>query len=164
MSLVSPHPLWSTAASSPSKVAMATVQAIFLSGRYRSEALCCHWTSNKSGTCLLSPSCKGIIEDVFHILCVCPALDQTRTKLQTYTSEYAEKVSPEVKLLLCQLCSPSYSYYSKFLMDCSSLPLVISAVQSHGNQVLHHLFNVTRTWIYVIHRERLKLLGRWNVH
>ena len=36
MSLTAPHPLWWTAGSSPSKVAMATtIQAQMISGRYR---------------------------------------------------------------------------------------------------------------------------------
>ena len=54
MSLCKPHPLWRTAGSSPAKVTKATVQALLLSGRYRTEGLMKHWSSNKSGFCLLS--------------------------------------------------------------------------------------------------------------
>ena len=66
MSLLSPHPIWTTAGSSPTKVAMATQQARLLSGRYRLEALSSHWT-NGSGTCRLSPSCASD-EDIDHFL------------------------------------------------------------------------------------------------
>ena len=36
------------------------------------------------------------------------------------------------------------------------------AVQSDGQKVLEHLFNITRIWTYSLHRDRLKLLGRWR--
>ena len=37
MSLTEPHPLWTSAGSSPAKIAMATVQAQMLSGKYRTQ-------------------------------------------------------------------------------------------------------------------------------
>ena len=88
MSLTKTHPLWSTAGCSPSKVAMATIQARMVSGRYRTEYLCRHWSSNKTGVCLLSEQCKTSIEDLPHILCLCPALQHTREKLVSYTLSY----------------------------------------------------------------------------
>ena len=54
MSLVKPHPLWTTAGSSPSKMSMATVQARMVSGRYRSELLCSNWSKN-SDTAAVQP-------------------------------------------------------------------------------------------------------------
>ena len=42
MSLTSSHPMFTTAGSSPAKVAMALVQSVMLSGRYRTEGLCSH--------------------------------------------------------------------------------------------------------------------------
>ena len=69
MSLTRPHPLWYTAGSSPSKVAMASIQALMISGRYRSEALFRHWApKNKNGFCLLSPTCSETVETIQHIL------------------------------------------------------------------------------------------------
>ena len=89
MSLTSPHPIWLTAGSSPSKVAMATVQSLFLSGRYRTGKLCSHWAKNKTGACLLSADCYGILEDIPHILASCHGLIKTRDKLLLYTNEYS---------------------------------------------------------------------------
>ena len=40
MSLVSPHPIFLSAGSSSYEVTKAGVQALFLSGRYRTEKLC----------------------------------------------------------------------------------------------------------------------------
>ena len=40
MYLTTPHPLWTTAGASPSKIAMATVQARMISGKYPTQVLC----------------------------------------------------------------------------------------------------------------------------
>ena len=163
MSITKPHPLWQTAGSSPAKVSMATVQAQMLSGRYRTEALCSHWSKNKEGVCLLSSECGNTVEDLPHILSFCPSLTPARTKLNQYTLQYSSNLPDGIKNILMQHCSPSSPTFINFLLDCTSLPDVISAVQVLDADVLHHLFNISRTWVYVLHRERLKQLGRWNL-
>ena len=163
MSLTTPHPMWTTAGSSPANVAMATVQAVMASGRYRTEALCRHWSSQSKGVCLISQACNNTLEDITHILQICPALSCFREKLARFTQEYLEKIeNPDIQAILTTHCNVSHPLFRDFLLDCSSLPQVIRCVQLHGHDVLHHLFRVTRTWIYVLHRERLKILGRWN--
>ena len=68
MSLLTPHLLWKTAGHSPTRVAMATIQALFLSGRYRCGSLIRHWAPCiDNGFCHLSPACTEIIEDISHI-------------------------------------------------------------------------------------------------
>ena len=58
MSLSSPHPIW-TSANSPFEVHKTVVTARMLSGRYRVEMLCRHWSrSNREGLCRL-PGCVG---------------------------------------------------------------------------------------------------------
>ena len=163
MSITKPHPLWLTAGSSPAKVTMATVQAQMLSGRYRTEALSSHWSRNKEGVCLLSPVCSTTVEDLTHILRFCPSLTLARTRLAQYTLQYSSNLPSDIKSLLVQHCAPSSPTFMNFLLDCTSLTTVITAVQLLGVDVLNHLFNVSRTWVYVLHRERLKLLGRWNL-
>ena len=160
MSLAYSHPLWRTAASSPTKVVMATVQARFLSGRYRSEALCSHWSNNTLGHCRLSPSCQTP-EDTTHILKNCTALDATREKLLFFTSSYC-KDHPIIDRLVQQYCNTECHLFCQFLVDCSVLPEVIAAVQKHGPDILTHLFNITHIWVYSLHRDRLRILGRWR--
>ena len=163
MSLTSSHPMFTTAGSSPAKVSMALVQSVMLSGRYRTEALCSHWSRNKAGVCLLSESCSNTVETVKHILVDCPALEVFRTKMASYTANHVtEKVPAEVGAILHQLCSRNNPQLCHILLDCSSIPEVISAVQLYGKEVLDYFYEVTRTWIYVLHRERLKMMGRWN--
>ena len=164
MSLTAPHPLWTTAGSSPAKVAMATIQAIMNSGRYRTEALCRHWSSNHRGFCLLSPDCQDLVEDLPHIVKTCPALDQTRLRLKDYTNQYVQEktLSDDLRDLILDTFDPRHPMFYKYLLDCSCLPPVVRLVQQHGQEVLHHLFALSRTWLFVLHRERLKILGRWN--
>ena len=160
MSLTSPHPLWRTASSSPTKVAMATIQARFLSGRYRTEKLCSHWSTNSSGVCKMSSFCQTS-EDIPHILQHCCALKDTRDKLLAFTNNYCNS-HPIISGIIQTYCKIDCRLFCQFLLDCSVLPDVISVVQSHGQEVLEHLFNITRIWTYSLHRDRLKLLGRWR--
>ena len=67
-----------------------------------------------------------------------------------------------LKTVILQLCNPSSSSFCQFLLDCSVLPAVISAVNKNCSDVLHHLFHISRTWVYCLHRERMKLLGLLN--
>lgn len=159
MSLTRAHPLWTTAGSSPTKVVMATVQAKFLSGRYRTQALCSHW-SGVTATCKLSSTCNTA-EDISHILKHCAALEQTRNRLTEFTKSYCIS-RPVITCLIERYCDVKCSLFVQFLLDCSVLPDVIAAVQVHGQDILADLFNITRVWVYALHRDRLKCLGMWK--
>ena len=98
MSLAKPHPIWSTAGSSPAKIAMATIQCRMVSGRYRTQLLCSHWSSNKTGFCQSSPACSSTIEDLKHILTICHGLHETRLKLLNFTQKHCTEVSPVIKI------------------------------------------------------------------
>ena len=166
MSLTRPHPLWNSAGSSPVQVTMATVQARMLSGRYRTGALMRHWKASSAeknkGFCQLSDECSNVLETLPHVLCSCPALESTRRNLASFTLKCASKMDETLAALLLDLCDPASSYFFDFLLDCSTIPAVINLVQQHNLEVLDKFFAVTRTWVYVIHRERLKMLGRWH--
>ena len=143
---------------------MATVQARMLSWRYRTERLARYWSKNPHGVCLL-PSClaSGVHETLTHILLECPSLNPARCNLQTFTVCFMQQLPSDIQEILSEYCAPLHSRSPQFLVDCSSLPEVIQAVQKSGDSVLHHLFRVTRTWCYTLHKERLRLLGRWNI-
>ena len=52
----------------------------------------------------------------------------------------------------------------QFLLDFSALPCIIRATQEYDKITIHHYaFTVSRTWVYSLHRKRMKLLGRWNI-
>ena len=134
-----------------------------LSGRYRTEALCRHWKPHSDGSCLLSSSCSSVIEDLEHILYQCCALEPTRIKLKDYTVNYCRNV-PSLSPVITKFLSTSSHDFCQFLIDCSTLPDVIAATRLLGREyVHHHLFSITRTWVYSLHKARLKILGRWNI-
>ena len=161
MSLVRPHPLFTTAGNSSYNIMRACCQARMLSGRYRSQALLRHWRPQNTGLCLLSDSCNEM-EDLPHILQRCVALKDVRKKLQDHTNEIVDSLPDYVREIVLLYCNSESQIFCDFMLDCSALPLVISAVQSYGDEVLSPLFDLTQTWLFVLHRERLKLLGRWK--
>ena len=162
-SLRSPHPIWTTAGSSPAKVSMATIQALMISGRYRTENLKKHWTTNKLGVCLISQSCSDTIEDIPHILSSCPALKEVRDKLLLYTVSYSQRLDSQSASVLIKFCNPAEPLFSNFLLDCSTFPEVIELKQGPCPDILSYLFDVTRTWVYTLHKARLVRLNQWRL-
>ena len=161
MSIACVHPIFALAGNSPMNVAKATIQALMLSGRYRCGSLTRHWDKNYNGFCKIGPQCQEL-EDIHHILKRCQALHDTRIKLSSYTCTYARKCPQELHDLILEHCQPEHPDFSFFVLDCSTLPAVIQLVQKIGKDALFHLFHISRTWIYALHRERLKLLGLWK--
>ena len=163
MTLSSPHPLWSAASSSPYEVSKAIVQAKMLSGRYRTELLCSHWSkTNKQGWCQ-TPDCQGaqVPEDLEHILAFCPSLEPTRKNLEYFTMKYVE-LNPVLAPILSTHTNTRHPDFFQFLLDCTCIPEVITISQLYGITVLYKLLYVGRTWCYSLHRDRARLLNRWN--
>ena len=160
MSLTSPHPIWATARSSPTKIVMASIQSHLISGRYKTESLCGRWSQNPLGLCKLTETCQTS-ETITHFLQTCFALDKTREKLMNFTQSYVRS-HPQVTAIIEQYCNPKSRLFTQFIIDCSTLPEVITTVQLHGKDILTHLYNITRVWCYSLHRDRLKILGRWR--
>ena len=164
MSLCKPHPMLTTAGVSPYAVSMSTVQSIMLSGRYRTEELLSHWSESRTKICK-TPTCYGLSrsEDLRHILAFCPSLAPTRRKLMEFTFKYSASLHiQEVRNIILKFCSPIHPEFCQFLVDCSTIPDVIATAQRYGPVVHEALFRITRTWCYSLHRDRMKILGRWR--
>ena len=82
-SLSKPHPIYASCPSSGFETNKAVVQARLLSGRYRTDMLCRHWSDNSDGWCVL---CPGLNKqgDESHMLASCDALKDKRTLLLSY--------------------------------------------------------------------------------
>jgi len=161
MSLLKPHPLFTSAGSSSYRITKACIQARMLSGRYRCGALFRHWKPHNSGYCLLSESCEAI-EDIPHILQRCIGLKDVRKLLEDHTQSVAASLHDYLREVILLLCTPVSPLFCNFLLDCSSLPLVISIAQKYGEEIFTPLFSLSQTWVFTLHRERLKQLGRWK--
>jgi hypothetical protein len=153
------HPIFTTCGSSPWEVEKATTQARLLSGRYRVEALSGHWVPwNKEGLCSL-PTCwgsednhKGTVES---LLLSCPSLASTRADMMQLCWSFLNRF-PQLSSLAttCLTLDPV-----QFMLDCSTMGLVIAAVQMDGESVLYPLFKVNRNFCHALHNARVSLLS-----
>ena len=164
LSLSIPHPLWTSLDDNPYQAKAARIQAIFLSGKYRTERLCRHWSQNKEGICLLLPcNNQDVYEDVEHVLLHCSGLTDERRRLEAFTNNYVADKPVLQPIIFSYLLKTTDNYLRmQFLLDCSVLPLVISNFQSYGEIVHQHLFRISRTWCRSLHVARVKALGRFN--
>ena len=103
--------------------------------------------------------CTQQVENMEHILIFCPSYAPIREKHFHIWNTYH---CPITKDILMGALTSEPVYTLQILLDCSTLANVILAVQKHGFVILENLFKLTRTFCYAIHRQRLKLLGRWN--
>ena len=127
-----------------------------LSGRYRTDRLLRHFSDNEGVCNLCDENASGGID---HLLVFCSSLKDIRTRMTTALSENTE-ISEKIRnLILCSLNSTQTAV--QFILDCSVLPNVITLRQSDGPTAISLLFKFTRSWCYNIHKNRLKLLGRW---
>ena len=159
MSLSKPHLLWLTCGENPFEVNKAVIQAKMLSGRYVTDKLSRHWTSNKGGICML-PDCTGLeIGSLEHLLIFCQALSETRAKLVDLWL-VTSKQNPEIyPIITSMLAGQNIETFTQFLLDCSCLPQVVLLQQCSGLKHISKLFYLTRSWCYSIHRSRMIKLG-----
>ena len=128
---------------------------------YNSEDRCRHWsTENPDGFCS-SPTCRGlqIKGDIIHILRDCDALSNKRLYMLSYLREQAT-ANPLVSNLIFQYADPHSPDFIQFLLDCSSLPLVIQSCQTNGKIVLDILFKLCRNFCFSMHNERKSVLNQ----
>ena len=160
MSLSSTHPLYSSCGSSPYQVSKACVQACYLSGRARVEALSRHWDmDNKDGSCLLCKSVKPTLGNLEHFLLSggCPALVEARLTMLSFFQAYM--VSRPYLLPVLKACwDVDDTTTMQFLLDCSVLPIVIKFSQEAKNNIQEDLFYMTRSYIFKVHLTRRRLL------
>ena len=162
MSLNQPHPLLVAAGSNPYEVSKARIQLKFLCAKYSCGEQTKHWSSsNPQGLCTY-PSCstKSQEESPEHILLECPAYALARNTLLNLIIE--TKYPPTNQIATSIMLTGSTQIKMQLLLDCSSLPVVITAQQRHGDKITSDLFYIGRTWCFTHHRERLKCRGKRN--
>ena len=161
MSLSTTHPIFSTCGTSPYQVSKAAVQARFLSGRARVEALTKNWDmSNKEGICPLCSDVEPVLGTLEHILLSggCPALVEARLTMLSFFQAYM--VSRPYLLPLMQACwETKESLTMQLLLDCSVIPLIIRTNQESSEPILSDIFYMTRTFCFKIYTTRRRLLN-----
>ena len=158
-SLLRPHPILATASHSY-EVNKMVVQLRLLSGRARLGSLVKHFSPANDGMCEL---CQEEEEDISHFLLPrCPLLKERANLLVEYmkTTLMHSKPCSAIFENILNNAESNPKQWLQFVLDCSALPSVIVASQQDPT-VLGLMFKATRTYCYSLHRQRLKLLGRW---
>ena len=148
--------IWRTAHNSPFESAKAVIVARMASGRYRCEALTSYWSTTK-GYCL-APSCTNKRGDIEHLLLRCPALDGIRQKMMQMWKEKTETQYPDLYAVISQILVSSPSYMVHFLLYPCSFPEIITLGQKHGGEIIDHINYITRTYVYYLHKVKLKII------
>ena len=156
VSLARPHPIWWTAGANPYEVAKAVVQCRMLSGRYRTKQLMSNWSVD-GDSCCPSSSCTGTDESLEHILLECPAYVTIRTNL---VEKFKSVKNENLRELAMSALDKPPTFLMQFLLDATALSSTHSLIAKMGEEILFPLFNLTRTWCYAIHKERLIILKR----
>ena len=153
----SPHPLWTSCSrGSTSAVRSATVHAQLLCGSYRSDAVLAKW-NGKSMACSL-PGCKAPRGDAIHLLSgLCPALRQKLTLAISHGLTVLSNSSVFLHSQVLSALNRTPEDWLFFLLDPSTEPQIISFRQDNGVRSLDPIFRFSRTFIWTMHRERMRL-------
>ena len=137
----------------------AVIQAKMLSGRYVTDQLSRHWTTNVAGICSL-PGCSGKdLGSLEHLLLSCPSLNDTRSRIVELWLSVADTQTVFRDIILSVMYDQDVETVIQFLLDCSCFPAVVSLIQRFGSQYVFPLFHLTRSWCYSVHRSRMTKLG-----
>jgi hypothetical protein len=164
MSLTTPHPLW-TLAESGYEVSKATIVATMLSGRYASDYHARHWSrTNPDGFCqlCLASGHAATLGTLEHLLLRCPALAATRAKCSSHWASYIQDKPFLLPIVRHHTLIPGL-LHMELLLDPTSCPLVIGAVQVMGEGIISHLLYMSRTWCHAHHLKRKRLLRLYNI-
>ena len=88
----------------------------------------------------------------------CPALVEARLTMLSFMQAY---MVPRPYLLpLMKACwEVEETLTMQLLLDCSAIPVIISATQGSEMPILSDIFYITRTYILKIHNSRKRLLN-----
>ena len=155
-SLTKAHYIWSSAASNPFETSKSTVLACMASGRFRTEYLCRHWSTNKAGYCR-APSCYQTLGTLEHLLVVCPALDIVRQRLYNMWLEKSV-MFPALHSTIKEVLTCDDSTKVQFILE----PLYFSEISHlyncHGQHFIQQLAYLTRTFAFYINKEYKKIV------
>ena len=102
-----------------------------------------------------------------HLLLECPELHQPRDVVRSLWNDYTLDKPIIREIIFSYQNEPSipsnWNPEIQLLLDPTVCPSVISASQTHGAGILHHILYLTRTWCHSLHSRRQKLLKLLNV-
>ena len=158
-----PHSIWRAASHHSSfENRKSSILARMMSGRFKSEYLTRHWSSNKEGFCQAEMCHRaGTRGDLEHLLVHCPGLATVRVKLWEMFYDHSVQFPAFLDFLLKLEKSPP-EYLMQFLLDPEAFPEVIEMWELFGPLFMEHVYYLTRTYTYCVYREKQIMLGVWT--
>ena len=143
--------MWTSAASNPHECSKSSILSKMVSGRYRSEMLCRHWSDNRAGYCR-APTCQRVPGTLEHLLVSCPALTPIREKLYCMLLEKSV-MFPPLHSTIRQLLKSSDEQIVQFILEPLSFPIIAHFAKFHGPNFISHLSYLNRTFAFYIDRK-----------
>ena len=157
--LQQPHPLWTTAGSNSFECHKSIVLAKMISGRFRTEYLSRHWTSNKEGYCQLE-TCSEEVGNLEHLLISCPGLEQVRSRMREMILSRTRLLFP-LKVFIARIFESPPAIQMQFLLEPLAFNLISHFCELYGQTVLVLVYYCVRTYVYYVFRQKQILLGLW---
>ena len=136
-SLTRAHYMWTTAASNPFECSKSTILARMASGRYRTEILCRHWSTNRAGHCR-APSCHQTPGTLEHLLVACPALGTVRERLYQMRLEKTV-MFPALHSTIKEVLKSDESSKVQFIIEPLALPQLAAMSTLYGSTFIEQL-------------------------
>ena len=155
-SLTKAHYMWTSAASNPFECSKSTILARMASGRYRTEVLCRHWSTNRGGHCRAA-SCTQTPGTLEHLLVVCPTLETVRERQFSMWLERSV-MFPTLHSTIRDVLSSNEATKVQFIIEPLAFPQLTNCYKIHGQRFIEQLSYLTRTFAFYIHREYHKII------
>ena len=94
------------------------------------------------------------------MLVVCPALKSVRKRLVKFWFDRSAATPALLRFMTEIVCSQPHDL-TQFILDPSQFPAILAMWSTLGQDIINHIYYLTRTFAYYMHREKLILLGRW---
>ena len=155
-SLTKAHYMWTTAASNPHECSKSSILSKMVSGRYRTDMLCRHWSDNRAGYCR-APTCHSVPGTLEHLLVSCPALSQVRERLYCMMLEKSV-MFPPLHSTIREVLECSEEHIVQLILEPLSFPVVNHFAKLHGARFIAQLSYLTRTFAFYIDRHYKQIL------
>ena len=159
-SLSTPSLIWSTATTSSFECRKASILARMVSGRFRTEYMARHWSSNRQGFCM-AETCLQTVGSLQHLLLDCPALCQPRQRMWNMFYENSVKF-PALFHFLQKLEKSTPQLQMQFLLDPTAIPDILEIWELAGQPAVDHVYYLIRTYAYYLYRQKQIMLGFWT--
>ena len=94
------------------------------------------------------------------MLTSCPALNHTRAQLISFLMDKSRPCPPLLQIVT-DIFHSSPLTQVQFLLDPCHIPAISDLCVTMGADMLSHIFYLTRTFAYYMHRSKMLSLGRW---